>query len=160
LPKLIDNLDLTGVHSTDSMTTSAFMIHLLIPEPTSDVTINIVAAQLEDMIKQGIHTSPEQLHQMITVDNMNNTYDTTFLDDEHIASGTYVTSQHMEGTPHAHVVTLPTFSPAAYGLTLLASRQLRWTTNIPHTSIPSWIPYSLRQPLLSQTPTVARANVD
>jgi hypothetical protein len=97
---------------------------------------------------------------MITVDNMNNAFENTFLDDEQIASGTYVTSPQLEGTPHAHVVTLPTFSLAAYGLTLLASRQLRWTTNIPQTSIPSWIPNNLRQPLLNQSPTVTRANVD
>jgi len=83
------------------------------------------------MIKQGIHTSPDQLQQMITVDNMNNTFDTTFLDDEQIASGTYVTSPHLEGTPHARVVTLPTFSTMAYVLILLAIRRLRWTTNIP-----------------------------
>jgi hypothetical protein len=68
---------------------------------------------------------------------MNNTLDTTFLDDEQITSGTYVTSPHLKGTPHAYVVTLPTFSPAEYGLTLMASRQLRWTTNKPQTSIPS-----------------------
>ena len=74
---------------------------------------------------------------MITVDNMKNTHATTFLDDKQIASGTYVASQHLEGTLHAHVATLPTFSPAAYGLTIMASRQLRWTTNIPQTSIPS-----------------------
>jgi hypothetical protein len=125
LPELVDNLCLTGVHSTDSMTTNAFMIHLLIPEPTANDIINIIAAQLEDMSKQGIHTSPDQLHQMITVDSMNNTYYTTFLDDDQIASGTYVSSQHLEGTPDVHVVTLPTFSPATYGLTLLTSRQLR-----------------------------------
>ena len=53
------------------MTTSAFMIHLLIPKPTSNDIINIIATQLEDMSKQGIHTSPDQLQQMITVDIMN-----------------------------------------------------------------------------------------
>ena len=97
---------------------------------------------------------------MITIDSMNNTFDTTFLDDEEIASGTYVTSPRLEGTPHAHVVTLPKFSPATYGLTLMASRQLRWTTNIPQMSIPSWIPESLRQPLLNQSPTVTKASAD
>jgi hypothetical protein len=157
---LIDNLYLTGDHSTDLMTTGAFMIHLLIPKPTPMDKIDIIAAQFKDTSKQGIHTSPDQQQHIITLDSMNNTFDTTFLDDEQIASGTYVTSPHLDGTPHAHVVTLPTFSPAAYGLTLLASRQLRWTTNIPQTSIPSWIPDSLHQSLLNQSPTVTRANVD
>jgi len=77
------------------MTTSVFMIHLLVPECIADDIINIITTRLENMSKQGIHTSPDQLHQMITVDNMNNTYDTTFLGDEQIASGTYVISQHL-----------------------------------------------------------------
>ncbi len=67
----------------------------------------------------------------MTVDSMTNIYDTTFLDDEPIASGTYLTSKHLEGAPHAHVITLPTFSPATYGLTLLTSRQLRCTATLP-----------------------------
>jgi hypothetical protein len=53
------------------------------------------------------------------------THNSTFLDDEPIVSGTYLTSKHLEGTPHAHLITLPTFSQATYGLKLLASRQLR-----------------------------------
>jgi hypothetical protein len=71
-----------------------------------------------------------------------------------------MTSKHLEGTPHAHFITLPTFSPVTYGLALLASRQLRWTTTLPKTSILTWIPDSLRQPLLNQTPTITRGNVD
>jgi len=71
-----------------------------------------------------------------------------------------VTSLHLEGTPHAHVVTLPTFSPATYSLTLLSSRQLQWTTILPQTSIPACIPDKIRQPLLNQTSTITRANVD
>jgi hypothetical protein len=89
------------------------------------------------MHKQGIHTSLAHLHITMTVDSMTNTQHTTFLDDEPIASGTYLTSTHLEGTPHAHVITLLTLSPATYGLTLLASRQLRWSTTLRQTSIPS-----------------------
>jgi len=121
---------------------------------------NIIAAQLEHMRKQGIQASPAQLHTTMIVESMTNTYDTTFLDDEAIASGSYLTSKHLEGVPHAYVITISTLSLATYGLTLLASRQLRWTTTLPQTSIPSWIPDSLRQPLLNQTPTITRANVD
>ena len=85
----------------------------------------------------------------MTADPAVDAYDTTFLDDEPIASGTYLTSKHLEGTPHAHLVTLPTFSPATYGLTLLASRQLRWTTTPPQTSTPTWIPDNLRHLILN-----------
>ena len=56
-PDLIDNLYLAGVHSTDSATTSAFMIHLYISESTPNDITNITAAQLEDMRNQGIQTS-------------------------------------------------------------------------------------------------------
>jgi hypothetical protein len=53
-PNLIDNMYLTGVHSTDSATTSAFMIRLYLPESTPDDISNIIAAQLQDMHKQEI----------------------------------------------------------------------------------------------------------
>ena len=145
-PDLIDNIYLTGVHSTDSATTSAFMIHLYIPKSTPYDIANIIAAQLENMHKQGIHTSSTQLHTTITIGAFTNTHGITYLDDEPIASGTYLTSKHLEGTPHARLITIPTFLPATYGITLLASRQLRWSTTLPQTSIPTWIIDSLRQP--------------
>ena len=93
-PDLIDNLCLTGVHSTNSATTNAFMINLYILESSSDDITIIVAAHLEDMHKQGIYTSFAQLQTIMTLDSMTNTLDTTFLDDEPIASGTYLTSLH------------------------------------------------------------------
>ncbi len=62
---------------------------------------------------------------MTTIDAITDTSDMTYRDDEPIAPGTYVTSPHLEGTPHVHVVTLPTFSLATCGITLAASRQLR-----------------------------------
>ena len=143
-----------------SATTSAFTIHFYIPESTPNDITNVIAAQLGDMHKQEIQTSSDQLQNTMTVGPIMDSRDSTFLDDEPIALGTYLTSKHLEGTPHAHVVTLPTFSSATYGLKLLASRQLRWTTTLPQTSIPNWIPDNLRQPLLNQTPTITRANVD
>ena len=135
-PHLIDNMYLTGVHSTNPSTTSAFMPHLYIPESTPNDITNIIATQLVEMHTQGIQTFLAHLHNMMIVDSITNTFDTTFLDDEPIASGTYVTTSHLEGTPHTHVVNLPTFSPATYSLTLLASRQLRCTTTLPQTCIP------------------------
>ena len=96
----------------------------------------------------------------MTIDATTDTHDTTFLDDNRNASGTYVTSPHLEGTPHAHIVTIPTcLSSATYGLTLLASRQLRWTSTLPCTCIPTWIPDNLRKLLLNHIPTITRANV-
>ena len=73
----------------------------------------------------------------MTIAHIVDTHDTISLDDEPIASGMYLTSKHLDGSPHAHMITLPTFTPATYGLTLLASRQLRWTTTLSQTSIPA-----------------------
>jgi len=50
-----------------------------------------------------------------------------------------MTSEHLLDVSHAYIVTAPTFSPTTYGLTLLASRQLRWTYNIPENYIPTWL---------------------
>jgi hypothetical protein len=151
---------LTGVHSTDSATISAFIIHIYLPDSIPEDIINIIAAQFDDMQKEGMQTFHDQLHSTMTADAISDTFDTTFLDDEPIASGTYVTSSRMEGTPHAHVVSLSTCSPSTYGLTLIGSRHLRWTTTLSHTSIPTWIPESLRKPNLNQTPTVTIVNAD
>ena len=112
------------------------------------------------MHKQGIQTSSDQLENTMKVGPVMDIRNSNFLDDEPIALGTYLTSKHLEGTPHAHVVTLPTFSPATYGLAILASRQLRWTTTLSQTSIPNWILDIRRQLLLNQTPTITKANVD
>jgi len=84
----------------------------------------------------------------------------TILDDEPIASGTYIASTHMESVPHAHIVTLPTYSPSTDGLILLVSRQLRWAGILPTDSIPNWLPDNLRKPLLNQIPIITRVNTD
>ena len=43
-PDLFDHLNLTGVYSTDSATTIAYIIHLYIPKSTLADIANIVAA--------------------------------------------------------------------------------------------------------------------
>ena len=60
--------------------------------------------------------------------------------------------------PYYFTLTLPTFSSAAYGMLLLASRQAIWTTNIHTTLIPHQIPQSTRQALLQQMPTTIGSN--
>ena len=42
----------------------------------------------------------------------------------------------------------------------MASRQLRWTYNIPENYITTWLPHTLRKALLAQTPTLTRKNVN
>ena len=48
-PELIDNLYLTGVYSTDSSTTSAFLIHIYLPEATPEDIITIILRRLKEM---------------------------------------------------------------------------------------------------------------
>jgi len=64
------------------------MIHLYVPDATSDDIVNIIAAQLDDMHNQGIHTSSAQLHATMTIDSFTDIHNTTFLDDEPVAYGT------------------------------------------------------------------------
>ena len=84
----------------------------------------------------------------------------TYLDDERLSQTTTMLSPHMEGIPHAYIVTTPTFSPATYGLTLLTSKQLRWKANIQDEYIHAKLPENLRKSLLAQVPTITRKNVD
>ncbi len=124
-PKLIDNMYIKGIHSVKSATASAFLIYLYIPYYTDDDIINILTAQLDEMQKHGAQTSSDNLNNTMTLDPISDTHLTTYPDDEHITQETNITSPHLEGVPHAHIMTLPTCTPATYGLTLLAKRQLR-----------------------------------
>jgi hypothetical protein len=125
-PELIDNLCLTGVYSTDSaMTTSAFLIHIYNRKATSDDIANIISMQLNEMQQAGIFNFADNYTRTMTIHSLVDTHHTTYLDDERISQTTTMISPHLEGISHAYIVTTPTFSPATYGLTLLASRQLR-----------------------------------
>ena len=80
------------------------------------------------------------------------------LDDESITSTTQVTPSQLGTYPNCFTVTMPTYSVATYGLLLLASRQTRWTTNIPDTLIPTSIANNIRQTLLYHIPITIRSN--
>ena len=95
----------------------------------------------------------------MTIQPIKGTHETTYIDDGHITQTTNMPSPHLEGIPHAYIVTTLTFSTATYGPTLLASRQLRWTNNLPEECIYTRFPENLRKPLLVQVPTIARKNV-
>jgi hypothetical protein len=113
------------------------------------------------MQKFGALSLAEDYTNNLTVHPLHDTQLTTYLDDERHIQSTTMTSPYLEGIPHAYIVTTPTFSSATYGLTLLAGRQLRWTTNIPDEYIHTRLPESLRKFFLAQVPpTIARKNVD
>ena len=80
--------------------------------------------QLNEMQKASILNHADDYTCTMIVHPQVDTHHTTYLDDQRLSQTTTMLSLHMEGIPHAFVVTTPTFSPATYGLTLRASRQL------------------------------------
>ncbi len=136
------------------------MIHIFLPKTTTEDIVRLLSSQLETIQKEGAINSSETLHNTMTLDTTPDGHATTFLDDEPIASGTYLTSPHLESAPHAYIITVPIFSTATFGLTLLASQHLRWTITIPKTSIPTWVPDSLRKSLLNPIPPITRSSLN
>jgi len=159
-PELIDNLYLTGVYSNDSATTSAFLIYIYIPEATPEDISNILYQQLEEMKQQNILSPTDTYINSVTAHPLTDTHHTTHPDDDLISTTTNLTSEHLVDVPHAYIITAPTYHPTTYGLTLLASRQHRWTYNIPNKYIPTYLPETLRKALLAQIPTITRKNVN
>jgi hypothetical protein len=80
------------------------------------------------------------------------------LDDDPIEATTIIISTQLTAYPYKYRVTLPSNSPASYGLLLLANKHAPWTTTIPETFIPTHLPNDIRQRLLQQAPTIIRTN--
>jgi hypothetical protein len=139
-PELIDNLYLTGVYSNDTATTSAFLIYIYVPEATPEDISNILYQQLKEMQQQNILSPTDTYVNSITAHPLTDTHHTTYLDDDLILTTTNLTSVHLKDVPHAYIITAPTYHPTTYGLTLLASRQHRWSYNIPSKYIPTYLP--------------------
>ena len=120
-PELIENLDLTEVYSNDSATPSAFLFYIYIPKASADDIATIFSKHLEEMQRNGVLSQTDNYTNSMTVHSLTNTHQTSYLDDEHITQATNMTSEHLQGVPHAYIITTPTFSPTTHGLTLLAS---------------------------------------
>jgi len=116
----------------------------------------VLTQQLTHMQTTSLPTSTEGLH-ALQVEQISSYPAQPELDDEPITSTTQITPTHLDTCPF-FTVTLPTYSPAVYGLLLLASRQTRWTTSIPDALIPTSIANNIRQTLFQQIPTVIRSN--
>ena len=127
-PELVDNLYFRGVHSTDTATTSAFMVYIYIPDSSANDIVNILSEQLDEMQKEGAQTSSDNLNNTMTMDPLTDTHLTTYLDDDRITHDTNITSRHLEGVPHAYIATLPTLSPTTYRTALDTNRR-RVTNN-------------------------------
>jgi len=84
-PELIDNLYLTGVYSTNSSTTKAFLIFIYIPEATPDDIASIIFMQLNEMQKAGALNHADDYTGTMRVHRLVNTNHTTYLDDEQLS---------------------------------------------------------------------------
>jgi hypothetical protein len=157
---LIENQNLTGVHSTKDPNISFYTIFMYLPHDADHKTIikTILTNQLAHMQTARIPTSPEELDALRVQENSTYPVQTEY-DDEPITITTQVTPSQLNTRPYSFTITLPTFSTAAYGLLLLASRQTRWSTSIPETLIPTFITQTIRQAILQQTPTTIRSNI-
>jgi len=87
------------------------------------------------MQRNGVLSPTDNYTNSMTVHPLMDTHQTTYIDDEHITQATNMTFEHLKDIPHAYIITTPKFSLATYGLTLLASKQVRWTCNIPEDCI-------------------------
>ncbi len=112
------------------------------------------------MQKVGVFNLANESTGTMKVHPLLDTHLTTYFDDERLIQTTAMISPHLEGIPRAYIVTTPTFSSATYGLPLLASGQLRWTTNLPEEYIHIKLPKNLRKSLLAQVQTITSKNVD
>ncbi len=74
----------------DSTASNAFMIHIYLPESTTNKIVSLVSSHLEIMQKEGSLDPSEALHSTMSVDAATNIHATTFLDNETIASGIYL----------------------------------------------------------------------
>jgi hypothetical protein len=160
-PVIIENQYLTGVHSAKDPNVSTYTIYMYLPHDLDhEIAIHMILNnQLSNMKSAGLSTSPEGLD-ALHVQEISTYPVRPELDDEPITNTTEVIPSQLRTCPYSFTVTLPTFSSAAYGLLLLASRHARWSTNVPTSLIPQHIPQPTRQALLHQMPTTIRSNTE
>ena len=81
-PELIDNMYLTGVYSTNSATTSAFLVYIYIPNATTDDIVSIIFVQPNEMQKASALNPADDYTCTMTAQLQLDTHLTTYLDDE------------------------------------------------------------------------------
>ena len=86
---------LTGVYSTYSATTSAFLVYIYIPEAAYDGIANIISMQLNDMQTAGVLNLADVSTCTMTVNPLLDIHLTTYLDDERLIQTTTVVSLHL-----------------------------------------------------------------
>jgi hypothetical protein len=158
-PVLLENQYLTGLHSAKDPNISTYKIYIYLPHDIDHkpTILTILSNQLVQMQTAGHPKSPEGMDALQVQEN--STYPVCpELDDKPITSTTEVIPTQFRICPYSFTLTLPTFNSASYGLLLLASKQARWSSNIPEALIPQTISQPIRQALIQQMPTTIRSN--
>ncbi len=156
-PVLIDNYYITGTHSGHDPNTSSYKLTMFLHNLDDPATVikPLLTQQLTDMQNAGFPTSTQGLDSVQII-----AYDTypadPEIDDEPITGTTDVLPPSLATCSYAFKISLPTYSPSAYGLLLLSSRQAKWTANIPTHLIPQNLHTDTRSAILQQIPTVSR----
>ena len=114
---------MTGVHSAKDPNISTYKIFLYLPHNINHETTitKLLETQLIQMQAEGLPTSSEGLEAPRVQENSDYPVSPE-LDDEPYTSTTEVIPTQLRTCPYSFTITLPTFSSAAYGLFLLASR--------------------------------------
>ena len=113
---------INGTLSDDSSTDSSFLVYLQLPNTSPQDILNLPMLQLTDMHAHGHTTDPSSLYDIATVQSLTDRPYHTEFDDEPIRTNTLFIDPNI---PYLHIITLPTHSQPTYGITLLASRQVR-----------------------------------
>jgi len=150
---LLNNYYITGTHSDDSTADNAFSLNYQQPKARPQDILRLLMLHLTEMQSQGHTTDPSSLPNIATVHSRTSPPNHAELDEDPIHINTLLVDPNI---PYLHVITLSTHSLLIYGLTLLASRQVRWTVSTPEDLIsqktPPSIPKDTRKSYLLQAP--------
>jgi hypothetical protein len=125
-PALIENQYLTWVHSAKDPHVGTCTIFMYLSHDADHKTPvrTILSNKLAHMQSTGLPTSPEGLAALEVHEN--STYPVQLeYDDEPIIITPHVIPSQLSTCPYSFAIILPTFSTAAYGLLLLASRHTK-----------------------------------
>ena len=115
-PALIENYNITGVHSTNPQSEHNFYIYLYLPNDynTTDEVLELITAQLNLLQAAGYPTSAFGMKSASVNASTNPPQDE--LDDDPIELAANIIPTQLSPYPHKFLMTLPSTSPDSQGL--------------------------------------------
>ena len=156
-PYILNNYYITNTHSDDSTTNSAFALYYQLPNARPQDILRLLMLHLTEMQSQGHTTDLSSFPNIATVHNRTGPPYHMELDDDPIRSNPFLIDPNI---PYIHGIALPIHSLPTYGLTLLASRQVKGTVSTREDMLPPSIPEDTRKIFLLQVPTITRRVVN